>query len=64
MIGKDWIGKDWDGTVDVIYMTRRQKEREQSEPKKTEIPVPCPHCGQFMTVGIVKGKDPKLGEDG
>lgn len=42
----------FDGQVDAIYMTRRQKEREKSVP--VEVSLPCPHCGQFLIVGVIQ----------
>lgn len=42
----------FDGQVDAIYMTRRQKEREKPVPM--EVSLPCPYCGQFLTVGVIQ----------
>ncbi len=42
--------------IDALYMIREQKERRPPKSKMVEVPVPCPHCGQFQTLVIVQNE--------
>jgi len=55
--GKPFDAERWrNKPVDALYMTRYQKERRPKPPVEVEILVPCPHCGQFQTMVMIKNE--------